>query len=55
MRLLRALRDGGRTIVFISHKLGEVLELADAITVLRGGRVTGTRRRPRRRPSSWWS
>jgi ABC-type uncharacterized transport system ATPase subunit len=42
MRLLRALRDRGRTIVFISHKLREVLELADTITVLRGGRVIGT-------------
>ena len=40
--LLRGLRAGGRTIVFISHKLQEVLEIADTVTALRAGRVTGT-------------
>jgi simple sugar transport system ATP-binding protein len=40
--LLKRLRDGGRTIVFISHKLHEVREIADTVTTLRGGRVTGT-------------
>jgi simple sugar transport system ATP-binding protein len=39
--ILRALRDDGRTIIFITHKLEEVLELADRITVMRDGRVTG--------------
>jgi simple sugar transport system ATP-binding protein len=39
--ILRALRDAGRTIIFITHKLEEVLELADRITVMRDGRVTG--------------
>jgi len=39
--LLRALREKGRTVVFISHKLNEVLEIADAVTVLRGGRTVG--------------
>jgi ABC-type uncharacterized transport system ATPase subunit len=38
---LRALRDSGKTIVFISHKLDEVLEIADRITVLRRGKVVG--------------
>ena len=36
---LRRLRDDGKTIVFISHKLDEVLEIADRITVLRRGAV----------------
>ena len=39
LALLRHLRDEGRTIVFISHKLDEVLAIADRITVLRAGRV----------------
>ena len=39
--ILRALRDDGRTIIFITHKLDEVLALADRITVMRDGSVTG--------------
>jgi general nucleoside transport system ATP-binding protein len=38
---LRKLREDGKTIVFISHKLDEVLEIADRITVLRRGKVVG--------------
>lgn len=37
--LLRRLRDRGNTIVLITHKLEEVLAVADDVTVLRGGRV----------------
>jgi general nucleoside transport system ATP-binding protein len=40
--VLRALRDDGVAIVFISHKLGEVLEIADRVTVLRRGRRIDT-------------
>ena len=39
--VMRALRDGGKSIIFITHKLKEVLAVADTITVLRGGRVVG--------------
>ncbi len=39
---LRRLRAEGKTIVFISHILGEVLDIADRITVLRRGQVVGT-------------
>jgi general nucleoside transport system ATP-binding protein len=38
---LRRLRADGKTVVFISHKLDEVLAIADRITVLRRGRVVG--------------
>jgi general nucleoside transport system ATP-binding protein len=38
---LKRLRDAGKTIVFISHKLDEVLAIADRITVLRAGKVVG--------------
>jgi general nucleoside transport system ATP-binding protein len=35
--VLRALRDDGKAIVFITHKLNEVLDIADRVTVLRRG------------------
>lgn len=38
---LRQLTDDGRGLVFISHKLHEVMELSDEITVLRNGCVSG--------------
>jgi len=41
--LLRRLAESGRSIVFISHKLYEVLEIADRITVIRRGKVVGER------------
>jgi general nucleoside transport system ATP-binding protein len=41
LALLRKLRQEGRTVIFISHKLDEVLAVADDITVLRAGRVAG--------------
>jgi ABC-type uncharacterized transport system ATPase subunit len=40
--VLRSLRDDGVAIVFISHKLGEVLEIADRVTVLRRGKKVDT-------------
>ncbi|MBE2232707.1 MAG: ABC transporter ATP-binding protein [Anaerolinea sp.] len=39
--ILRSLRDQGVSIIFISHKLREVLDLADRVTVIRRGRVVG--------------
>ena len=42
--LLRNLAKDGRSIIFISHKLTEVLEVADRITVIRRGKVIGQRR-----------
>jgi len=42
-RIIRQLKDGGTSIVFISHKLKEVQAIADTITVLRRGKVVGER------------
>jgi simple sugar transport system ATP-binding protein len=42
--ILRSLRDQGVSIIFISHKLREVLDLADRVTVIRRGRVVGEAR-----------
>ncbi len=39
-RTLRAMVAGGSSVVFISHKLGEVGQIADRVTVMRRGRVT---------------
>ncbi len=41
--VLRRLAAEGHSIIFISHKLYEVLEIADRITVIRRGRVVGQR------------
>jgi simple sugar transport system ATP-binding protein len=42
-RIMRELRDGGRSIIFISHKLKEVQKIADSITIIRRGKVVGER------------
>lgn len=42
--VLRRLAAEGHSIIFISHKLYEVLEIADRITVIRHGEVVGTRK-----------
>ena len=38
---VHAMTAAGKSIVFISHKLGEVVAISDRVTVLRNGRVTG--------------
>lgn len=37
--ILRALREDGRTIIFITHKMREVMAISDRVTVLRDGKV----------------
>jgi len=39
--VLRLFKEQGKTIVLISHKLQEILDITDGITVMRGGRVAG--------------
>jgi len=41
--VLRGLRDRGCGIVFVSHKLGEVLSLCNRVVVLQHGKITGER------------
>ena len=42
LTIMRELRDAGTAIVFITHKLREVREAADVISVIRRGKVVGT-------------
>jgi len=39
--ILRGMRDQGKTIVIITHKLSEVLAISDNVTVMRDGKVVG--------------
>ncbi|MEA3438903.1 MAG: ABC transporter ATP-binding protein [Chloroflexota bacterium] len=41
-KIMQTLIDKGKSIIFITHKLGEVLEIADQITVIRRGKVVGS-------------
>lgn len=42
LHLLRNLADRGLTVIFITHKLEEVMQVSDRVTVLRDGRVIAT-------------
>jgi len=39
--VLRRLKEQGKTIIFITHKLNEVMEVSDRVTVMRHGKVVG--------------
>jgi ribose transport system ATP-binding protein/rhamnose transport system ATP-binding protein len=40
---LRALKAEGKTVIYITHRLGEVFEICDSVSVLRNGELVGTR------------
>jgi general nucleoside transport system ATP-binding protein len=40
-KIMQSLVDQGKSIIFITHKLREVLKIADRITVIRRGKVIG--------------
>lgn len=42
-KILRRMREQGKTIIIITHKLNEVLALSDNVTVMRDGKVVGER------------
>jgi ABC-type uncharacterized transport system ATPase subunit len=39
--ILRLFKEQGKTIILITHKLGEIMEITDQVTVMRAGRVVG--------------
>jgi ribose transport system ATP-binding protein len=41
---LRALKAEGKSVIYITHRLGEVFQICDSVTVLRNGELVGTRR-----------
>ncbi len=41
-RALRRFREGGNAVIFISHKLDEVMDISDRVSILRGGRKIAT-------------
>lgn len=40
-KIVNALRDAGKALVFITHKLNEILKISDRIAVIRGGQIVG--------------
>lgn len=40
--IMRAMRDAGKSIIFITHKLGEIMAVTDRVTVLRRGAAVAT-------------
>ncbi len=40
-QILRLFKEQGKTIILITHKLQEILDITDTVTVMRGGRVVG--------------
>ena len=41
-KVLRRMKEEGHAVIFITHKLSEVMEVADRVTVMRRGKVVGT-------------
>ena len=41
--VLRKLREDGRSVILVTHKLAEIMEIADRVTVMRDGQVVATR------------
>lgn len=43
LEMIKKLRDGGKAVIYISHRMGEVFRISDRITVLRDGKLVGVR------------
>ena len=44
LNLLRSFRERGVTCIYISHKLSEVFDVSDTVTILRDGRVVASKK-----------
>ena len=53
LNVMRELASQGTSIIFITHKLREVMAVCDTIAVLRGGKLVGTPRRTKRTGPGW--
>lgn len=42
-KILKSLKKQGKTIIFITHKLNEVMAVSDRVTIMRNGKVVGTK------------
>ncbi|HPK86637.1 MAG TPA: ABC transporter ATP-binding protein [Atribacterota bacterium] len=42
-KILKSLKGQGKTIIFITHKLNEVMAISDQVTIMRNGKVVGTK------------
>jgi ABC-type sugar transport system ATPase subunit len=43
LEIVREVRRSGTSVLYVSHRMNEIFDLADRVTVLRGGRLIGTR------------
>lgn len=49
---IRRLRDEGKAVVYISHRMEEIFDICDTVTVLKDGKLVGTRPLPEMTPAS---
>jgi len=50
-RVIRRLRERGSAVLYVSHRMEEIFQIADRVTVMRDGRIVGTRERDAVTPS----
>ena len=43
LEIVREVRRSGTSVLYVSHRMNEIFDIADRVTVLRGGRLIGTR------------
>jgi ribose transport system ATP-binding protein len=45
-RIIQSLKDQGKTIIYISHRIDEIFQISDRVTVLKDGKLVGVARTP---------